>query len=114
MTLSPKALSFLYLSFLILTQAFAREQQLCGELEPDLSEEGSLTSEDDDGTSRPDGGSSPLPLSDDQVPDGQWADFAHRIRGSPTPSSASDDSRTTADTFLLEDVSSFVFPSPLF
>ncbi len=105
-------LSFLYLSLLILIQAFAREQQLCGELESDLSEEGSLTGEDDDGTGRPAGGSSPLPLPDDQVRDGQWAEFAHRIQGSPTPSSASDDSCTTADTFLLEDVSGLAFLFP--
>ncbi len=35
---------------------------------------------------------------------GQWADFAHRQRGSPSPSSSSNSSATTADTFLLEDV----------
>jgi hypothetical protein len=35
----------------------------------------------------------------------QWADFAHRLRGSPTPSASSHSSATTADTFLLEDVS---------
>ncbi len=40
----------------------------------------------------------------------QWAGFAHRLRGSPTPSSSSRSSATTADTFLLEDVSDVLFP----
>jgi hypothetical protein len=39
----------------------------------------------------------------------QWAGFAHRLRGSPTPSSSSRSSATTADTFLLEDVSGVFF-----
>jgi hypothetical protein len=37
----------------------------------------------------------------------QWEAFARRLRGSPT-SSSSRSSATTADTFLLEDVSGFV------
>jgi hypothetical protein len=41
---------------------------------------------------------------------GQWAAYARRLRGSPTPSSSSRSSATTADTFLLEDVSGFCFP----
>jgi hypothetical protein len=40
----------------------------------------------------------------------RWEAFAHQLRGSPTPSSSSRSSATTADTFLLEDVSDFVFP----
>ncbi len=43
----------------------------------------------------------------------QWEAFAHRLRGSPTPSVSSQSSATTADTFLLEDVSGFFF-SPSF
>jgi hypothetical protein len=39
----------------------------------------------------------------------QWAAYACRLRGSPTPSSSSRSSATTADTFLLEDVSD-LFP----
>jgi hypothetical protein len=39
---------------------------------------------------------------------GQWAAYARRLRGSPTPSSSSRSSATTADTFLLEDVSGFL------
>jgi hypothetical protein len=35
----------------------------------------------------------------------QWEAYAHRLRGSPSPSSSSRSSATTADTFLLEDVS---------
>jgi hypothetical protein len=40
----------------------------------------------------------------------RWEAFAHQLRGSPTPSSSSRSSATIADTFLLEDVSDFVFP----
>ncbi len=35
----------------------------------------------------------------------QWEAYAHRLRGSPTPSVSSQSSATKADTFLLEDVS---------
>jgi hypothetical protein len=38
----------------------------------------------------------------------QWEAFARRLRGSTTPSSSLRSSATTADTFLLEDVSGFV------
>jgi hypothetical protein len=44
---------------------------------------------------------------------GQWAAYARRLRGSPTPSSSSRSSATTADTFLLEDVSGFISLSSL-
>jgi hypothetical protein len=43
----------------------------------------------------------------------QWEAFAHRLRGSPTPSESSQSSATTADTFLLEDVSGFFFSPSL-
>ncbi len=59
----------------------------------------------------------PPPLSSDP-PEGcgsaisrsQWEAYAHRLRGSPTPSVSSQSSATTADMFLLEDVREF---SPL-
>jgi hypothetical protein len=38
-----------------------------------------------------------------------WADFPRHLRRSPTPSSTSESSGTTADTFLLEDVSRVSF-----
>jgi hypothetical protein len=44
---------------------------------------------------------------------GQWAAYARQLRGSPTPSSSSRSSATTADTFLLEDVSGFTSLSSL-
>ena len=43
------------------------------------------------------------------VRDRQWAEFAHQLGGSPTSSSSSRSSATTADTFLLEDVSDVTF-----
>ncbi len=43
-----------------------------------------------------------FPLSDCTT---LWADFPRHLRRSPTPSSTSESSGTTADTFLLEDVS---------
>jgi len=43
-----------------------------------------------------------LPLADCTA---LWADFPRHLRRSPTPSSTSESSGTTADTFLLEDVS---------
>jgi hypothetical protein len=60
-------------------------------------------------------------LSSPASPDGcgsatsrsQWEAYAHRLRGSPTPSVSSQSSATTADTFLLEDVSELFF-SPFF
>jgi hypothetical protein len=55
--------------------------------------------------------SSPLPSSELSAAGCAvlWEDFPRHLRRSPTPSSSSESSGTTADTFLLEDVSSSVF-----